>query len=121
MSLIEIITIGISVIAVLLALWQGFLSRAQLEQAKNTKNDTEKLLDEIKQKVVKIESISDETRKDVKDQVGKLIDKQDENFKLLLSTPKENSQNEMIKALLPDLLKNPDVLKQLMQLGNGKK
>lgn len=116
----EIITIVLSVIALLIALWQGMLSKNQLEQAKQTKSDTEKLLDDIKQKVNRVEVISDETRKDVKEQIGKLIDKQDENLKALLNAPKENSQNEMIMTLLPTLMEKPEMLDTLIKLGQNK-
>lgn len=114
----EYIAIGISLLAVIVAFWQGNLSKQQLNQAKQTKNETDKLLEEIKSRVTKVESISDETRKDVKDQISKLIDKQDENFKVLLNAPAQNSQNEMIAALLPTLLQNPDSMKTMMDLAN---
>lgn len=114
--MIEYIAIIISILAVIVAFWQGNLSKQQLEQAKQTKSETDRLLEEIKLKVTKVESISDETRKDVKDQISKLIDKQDENFKVLLKAPTQNSQNEMIAALLPSLLKNPDSLKAILDL-----
>lgn len=109
--------LGISAIALLIAFWQGYLAKQQLEQAKETKSDTEKLLDEIKEKVLKIESISDETRRDVKEQISKLIDKQDENFKTLLKAPSEKSQNEMIAALLPAIMQSPDGLEKIIELG----
>ena len=117
----ENLPIAISTIAVIIAIWQGALAKSQLEQAKTTKQETEKLLDSIKEKVSRIEMISDETRKDVKDQISKLIDKQDENFKLLLNTPKENNQNEMIMKLLPSLMGNPDMLKMMMEMGKKNK
>jgi gas vesicle protein len=118
---IEYLAFIISVISVLIAFWQGYLAKVQLEQAKTTKSETEKLLDEIKSKVLKIETISDETRKDIKDQVAKLVDKQDENFKVLLNAPKENNQNEMMMALLPKVLDNPEMMKTLLSLSNQQK
>ncbi|MGR3811648.1 hypothetical protein [Jiulongibacter sp. NS-SX5] len=114
MDLITLTPLVVSFLALLVALWQGFISKSQLEEAKRTKTDTEKLLDEIKAKVIQIHSNSDETRRDVKDQIGKLIDKQDENFKVLLNAPKENSQNEIIKSLLPKMLENPANLERIM-------
>lgn len=119
--MIEYIPILISVIAVIVAFWQGSLSKQQLEQAKQTKSETNNLLQEINLKVNKVESISDETRKDVKEQISKLIDKQDENFKVLLKAPTQNSQNEMVTALLPQLMENPEILKSLIELGSNKK
>ena len=116
----EILSLSISIFAILIAFYQSFLSKSQLEQAKATKSDTEKLLAEIKEKVLRVENISDETRKDVKEQISKLIDKQDENFKVLLNAPKENNQNELMMALLPKMLENPDLFKTLVQLGNKK-
>lgn len=39
----EYIAIGISLLAVIVAFWQGNLSKQQLNQAKQTKNETLKL------------------------------------------------------------------------------
>lgn len=116
----EIISIVLTIIAVLIAIWQGMLSKSQLEQSKQTKSETEKLLEEIKLRVHKIELTSDETRKDVKDQVARLIDKQDENFKTLLNAPKENSQNELMMTLLPQVIQNPELFNTLVKLGQNK-
>lgn len=121
MENIEILAILISLIAVGVAFWQGFLAKSQLDQAKTTKTETEKLLAEIKSKVQRVETISDETRKDVKEQISKLIDKQDENFKVLLNAPKENNQNEMLMKMLPMIMENPEMLKTLMDIGNASK
>lgn len=110
----------VSLVAVGIAFWQGFLAKNQLEQAKITKTEIERLLDEIKSKVLRVETISDETRKDVKEQISKLIDKQDENFKTLLKAPSENSQNEMIMKFLPMMMENPQMLEKLIELGNKK-
>ena len=52
----------------------------------------------------------------LREQIGKLIDKQDENFKVLLSAPQQNNQNEMIMQLLPQILANPDSLKTIIEL-----
>ena len=119
MSNTEFITLSISIVAIIVAFWQGFLAKSQLDQAKQTKTDTEKLLDEIKQKVVKIETISDETRKDVKEQISKLIDKQDENFKTLLNAPKEDSQNQMLMTFLPALLEKPEMMETLLKFSKN--
>lgn len=109
-----LLPILISAVAVIVAVWQALIAKLQLDQAKSTKTETEKLLQEVKEKVSKIESITDETRKDVREQISKLVDKQDENFKTLLTAPQQNSQNEMIAQLLPQLLANGDTLKMLM-------
>lgn len=118
MTIIDFIALGVAVIAVLIAIWQALLSKAQLNESKRTKDETEKLLDEIKNKVFKIELISDETRKDVKDQITRLIDKQDENFKTLLNAPKDKNQTDLMMSLLPSLLQNPEKLTSLIELSN---
>lgn len=118
---IELISIIIAIIALLVAVWQGFLSKQQLEQAKETKSDTEKLLDEINSKVQKIETLTDETRKDVKEQISKLIDKQDENMKTLLNNPAKSEQNQMMMQLLTPMLQNPESFKMLMELSKSNK
>lgn len=121
MNILSIVSLGISVLAAIIALWQGFLAKMQLDQAKATKTETEKLLQEVKDKVTRIENNSDETRKDVKEQISKLIDKQDENFKTLLSTPQKNSQNEMLMQILPKLFESPKTLETLVKFANSQK
>ena len=116
-----LLPILISAVAVIVAVWQALIAKLQLDQAKSTKTETEKLLQEVKEKVSKIESITDETRKDVREQISKLVDKQDENFKTLLTAPQQNSQNEMIAQLLPQLLANGETLKMLMDYSKKKK
>lgn len=118
MTNFELIALGVSLVAVIIAFWQGNLAKSQLEEAKRTKTETEKLLDEIKSKVQRVETISDETRKDVKEQISKLIDKQDENFKVLLNAPKESSQNEMLMTFSPKLMENPTMMEKLIEIGN---
>lgn len=113
----EYISITLAIVAILISLWQGYLSKQQLDLANQTKSETEKLLEDIKSKVNKIELLTDETRKDVKEQVSKLIDKQDENMKTLLNTPAKSEQNQLIMQLLPELLKNPEALKTLSEIG----
>ena len=115
-----LLPILISAVAVIVAVWQALIAKLQLDQAKSTKTETEKLLQEVKEKVSKIESITDETRKDVREQISKLVDKQDENFKTLLTAPQQNSQNEMIAQLLPQLLANGETLKMLMDYSKNK-
>lgn len=116
MAFFDWLPVLVSCIAVAAAFWQGFLAKQQLENAKQTRDETAKLLDDIKQRVTKIEMISDETRQVVKNEVSKLVDKQDENFKVLLNAPRENSQNEMMASLLPALLENPERLAALLKL-----
>ncbi len=117
----EWLTIIISVIALGIAVWQAFLSKQQLDKAVETKDDTEKLLDEIKEKVLKIEGISEETRKDVKEQMSKLIDKQDENIKTLLSSPHQSEQNQMVGQILAAAISNPESLRTLVEISNNSK
>lgn len=117
MTIVDWLPIAISITAVFVALWQGFLAKQQLDKAERTKDDTEKLLDEIKEKTTKIEMISDETRRDVKEQISKLVDKQDENLKALLNAPKETTQHEMLMSLLPKIMENPDSFTALIEIG----
>lgn len=113
-----IISIILSFIAIAVAIIQTFISRSQLVQAKTTQSETERILEQIKEKVLRVENISDETRKDIKEQVAKLLDKQDENFKTLLNAPKENNQNEMMMTFLPKIMENPTMFDQLIKMAN---
>ena len=119
----QYLSLGLSIIAVLTAFWQGYLAKEQLEQAKDTKRRTEDVLHAIEEKVSQIQTISDETRKDVRENISKVIDKQDENLKMLLKAPTENNQNQMIAQLLPAFINSDngmDTLIKLAELGNKK-
>lgn len=121
MQIIDIVSIGIAAIAVGVALRQTSISKAQLDEAKRTQSDTEKLLETIKLKVENIEIISNETKRNVEEQVRRMVDKQDENIKMLLNSPKEINQNEMLKTVLPSLVQNPENLKILLDLAGKAK
>ena len=95
------------------------MAKAQLEQAKPTTAETEKLSAESKERLVRIESLSDETREDVKEQITKLIDKQDENFKTVLQTPERNNQNELLMSILPQIFASPENLKNIIEFANN--
>lgn len=120
MDILQITTVVVSVTAIGIAIWQGVLAKQQLDQAKQTKTDTERLLDDIKYKVNKIESISDETRRNVENQISKLIDKQDENFKLLLNAPQETNNLEFIKEIMPLMVQNPKMMETMVKLSKDK-
>lgn len=107
----------VAIVSIFIAIWQGMLSKQQLEQAKNTKNETEKLLWIINEKVNKIELISDETRRDIKEQISKMIDKNDENFKELLKNGSKTNEIQMVSALAP-LMQNMDRFMQLVEMWN---
>lgn len=117
----EWLTVIISLIALGIALWQAFISKQQLREAQETKSDTKNLLDEIKEKVVKIEGISEDTKSTVSEQMSKLIDKQDENIKTLLKSPHESEQNQMIGNILAAAISNPDSFNTLIKLGQENK
>ena len=63
----------------------------------------------------KIELISDETRKDIKEQISKMIDKNDENFKELLKNSSKSNEIQMVSTLAP-LMQNPELFNNIIQL-----
>lgn len=119
MDVLEIVAIGIAIIAVGIAFWQGVLAKEQLKQAKETKSETEKLLLEINLKVNKIETLSNSMREDMKNQVSKLIDNQDSNFKMLLK-PSNDEGTELAKAMIPEIMKDPKLFKEMMKISKQK-
>ncbi len=118
---IPIITIVLSLVAIVVAFWQGFIAKQQLDDSKKTKDETQKILNDINAKVEEVQNISDETRRSVQDQVTKLIDQQNENFKSLLNAPQSAKQNEMIMQLMPFLLQKPELLENIMKLSEQNK
>ncbi|MFP5471378.1 MAG: hypothetical protein ACLGGV_07255 [Bacteroidia bacterium] len=115
MNTTEIVTILIAVIAGIISFWQAYIAKQQLNQSKITKSEVENLLKNINERVIKIENISDETRKDVREQISSLINKQDENFKQVLNAPNERIQTEMVMKMIPDLLSNPELLEKILK------
>jgi len=113
------VTILISLGSLAVAVWQADISKKQLEEAKKTKGETEKVLDKINEKVLEIEKISKETRDNVKEQISKLIEKQDENIKTLLDAPHKSEQNQMMTQIFTAALSNPETLKTLAEIGNN--
>lgn len=111
-----IVASTLSVVAIAISIWQGITSAKQLKLAQDVNNKTENLLENIKEKIIKIETISDETRKDVKEQVRDMIKQNDENFKHLLKSSKEIDQNQLMTAILPSLFQNPDWFENIMKL-----
>ncbi len=115
---ISIITIVLSIVAIVIALWQGFIAKQQLEDSKRTKDETEKILNAIKEKVDEVQGISDETRRNVQEQITTLINQQSENFKSVLNAPQSAKQNEMVMQLL---LQKPEILDTFLKLSEQNK
>jgi len=115
---ISIITIVLSIVAIVIAVWQGFIAKQQLEDSKRTKDETEKILNAIKEKVDEVQGISDETRRNVQEQITTLINQQSENFKSVLNAPQSAKQNEMVMQLL---LQKPEILDTFLKLSEQNK
>jgi len=115
---ISIITIVLSIVAIVIALWQGFIAKQLLEDSKRTKDETEKILNAIKEKVDEVQGISDETRRNVQEQITTLINQQSENFKSVLNAPQSAKQNEMVMQLL---LQKPEILDTFLKLSEQNK
>ncbi|MEA4966666.1 MAG: hypothetical protein VB048_00925 [Bacteroidaceae bacterium] len=116
MQISSIVSIVIGFIAVVIAFWQARISKDQLEESKATKTETEKLLVEIKSKVEKIDSISSDTKRNIEEQIRRMIDRQDENFKILLASPKEKNQNDLLMAMLPKVFDNPELFAKVLEI-----
>jgi predicted PurR-regulated permease PerM len=130
MSNSEIFTIIIAVVSAGIAFWQGISAHKQVELSKNTNDETKRLLEDIKRIVEKVENVSSETKKDVENQVDKLIDNQNEHQKTLMGNltnilsnfdPKVKSNDQTGQALLGALLNGQldmDKMMKLAEMGN---
>jgi len=91
----EIAAFVVAFIALIAALWQGMLSKQQLELARTTKTETEKLLDKIDRKTDEIKKSAEATETSMKEQVNSLL----KNF-----DPSVQAQNKMMENLGPSLM-----------------
>lgn len=116
----EYIAIGLSLIAIGVAFWQGYLSKQQLNEAKDTKKETSDLLDKIKDKVTNIESTTKNTEENVKQQVSAMIETQSRQIETLMKAPQQQQNNEMGLAILQTMMNQDpnsatDLLKAAME------
>lgn len=131
MSIFEVITIIIAIIAAGVAMWQGVSAHKQVKIAETTNDETRKLMEEIKKTVEKVKNVSTETKKEVEKQIDKLVDNQNdhqktlmENFTKILSNfdPKTKQDSQMGEQLLSAFLSgNLDMEKmtKLAEFGNN--
>ena len=84
------------------------------------KNDSDKINQETEKKLIEIKNLSDNITKtsdriesNIKTQIDRIINSN-------APTQDEKMQQQLIGTLLPELIKNPEMMKKLMDLGNKK-
>lgn len=91
----EVAAIIIAFVALGVAFWQGIMSKNQLDLAKSTKSETEKLLEKIDRKTDEIKRLAETTEANTREQVNTLL----KNF-----DPSVQAQNKMLESVGPALL-----------------
>ena len=100
---VSLVVGSISIVLAVVAIWHSTLS-----ERRSTENyiRTKDVLSEISQKSAAIEAVVNNTQ-------GKLVD-----TVTAIASPKQESQEDIImKTLLPSILQNPELMNQLMKLG----
>lgn len=84
------------------------------------KNDSDKINQETEKKLIEIKNLSDNITKtsdriesNIRTQIDRIINSN-------APTQDEKMQQQLIGTLLPELIKNPEMMKKLMDLGNKK-
>lgn len=74
MTVESVVTIGISIIAVIVAMWQAHLSKQQLEAARDTERRTEQTLTEIRIATSETRHAVEEIKRNIDDRITHILD-----------------------------------------------
>lgn len=109
----EILNIVMAIISIVLGFISIFISLKAKDESNKINQDTEKKLLEIKNLSDNINKTSDRIESNIKTQIDRIINSN-------APTQDEKMQQQLISALLPELIKNPENIQKLIDLGNKK-
>ena len=89
------------------------MSLKSQKEADKINQETEKKLIEIKNLSDNITKTADRIEGNIKTQIDRIINSN-------APTQDEKMQQQLLGTLLPELIKNPEVMQKLMELGNNK-
>ena len=109
----EILNIVMAVISIILGFISIFISLKAKEESNKINQDTEKKLLEIKNLSDNISKTSDRIESNIKTQIDRIINSN-------APTQDEKMQQQLMGTVLPELIKNPEMMQKLIDLGNKK-
>lgn len=109
----EILNIIMAIISIILGCVSIIMSLKSQKESDKINQDTEKKLIEIKNLSDNISKTSDRIESNIKTQIDRIINSN-------APTQDEKMQQQLMGTLLPEIIKNPEMMKKLMDLGNKK-
>lgn len=109
----EILNIVMAIISIILGMVSIIISVKARNESNKINQETEKKLIEIKNLSDNITKTSDRIESNIKTQIDRIINSN-------APTQDEKMQQQLIGTLLPELIKNPETMQKLMDLGNEK-
>ena len=109
----EILNIIMAIISIILGCVSIIMSLKSQKESDKINQDTEKKLIEIKNLSDNISKTSDRIDSKIQTQIDRIINSN-------APTQDEKMQQQLMGTLLPEIIKNPEMMKKLMDLGNKK-
>ena len=107
----DILNIIMAIVSIILGCVSIIMSLKSQKESDKINQDTEKKLIEIKNLSDNISKTSDRIESNIKTQIDRIINSN-------APTQDEKMQQQLIGTLLPEIIKNPETLKGLIELGN---
>lgn len=109
----EILNMIMAIVSIILGCVSIVMSLKSQKETDKINQDTEKKLIEIKNLSDNISKTSDRIESNIKTQIDRIINSN-------APTQDEKMQQQLMGTLLPELIKNPEMLEMLTKLGNNK-
>lgn len=109
----EILNIIMAVISIILGIVSIIISVKNKNESDKINQDTEKKLIKIENLSENINKTSDRIEGNIKTQIDRIINSN-------APTQDEKMQQQLVGSLLPEILKNPEMLNKLIELGKNK-
>lgn len=109
----EILNIIMAIVSIILGCVSIVMSLKSQKETDKINQDTEKKLIEIKNLSDNISKTSDRIESNIKTQIDRIINSN-------APTQDEKMQQQLMGTLLPEIIKNPETLKKLIELRNKK-
>ncbi len=107
----EFLNIAMAIISIILGIVSIVISIKARNESNTINQETEKKLIEIKNLSDNITKTSDRIESNLKTQIDRIINSN-------APTQDEKMQQQLMSTLLPELLKNPEMMQKLVDLGN---
>lgn len=107
----EILNMIMAIVSIILGCVSIVMSLKSQKETDKINQDTEKKLIEIKNLSDNISKTSDRIESNIKTQIDRIINSN-------APTQDEKMQQQLMGTLLPELIRNPDVMQKLIDLGN---